>query len=218
MSLLLQPESQVRSVSDALREQARSDIRAAEALPLIPTIVLARFSDRPVSEICEMVGITLDNVKQSRAYQEIFGLGEARGNALGEARGKALGEAAMTLRLLARRCYPLATVAIRRRTICSPTTGDFPMQNPHIPDPSWLWCQRTRRGSAPDLLEYQYVKEHVVPPTQPRQEPQSLCPPRVTPVILCGGTGTRLWPLSRATYPKQYWPLAGSGEETLLQQ
>ena len=40
----------------------------------------------------------------------------------------------------------------------------------------------------------------------------------LVPVILCGGTGTRLWPLSRATYPKQYWPLAGGGEETLLQQ
>lgn len=38
------------------------------------------------------------------------------------------------------------------------------------------------------------------------------------PVILCGGTGTRLWPLSRASYPKQYWPLAGTGEDTLLQQ
>ena len=40
----------------------------------------------------------------------------------------------------------------------------------------------------------------------------------LTPVILCGGTGTRLWPLSRASYPKQYWPLGGSGEGTLLQQ
>ena len=40
----------------------------------------------------------------------------------------------------------------------------------------------------------------------------------LVPVILCGGTGTRLWPLSRATYPKQYWPLAGGGDETLLQQ
>ncbi|NQV09691.1 MAG: mannose-1-phosphate guanylyltransferase/mannose-6-phosphate isomerase [Cyanobacteria bacterium] len=40
----------------------------------------------------------------------------------------------------------------------------------------------------------------------------------LVPVILCGGTGTRLWPLSRASYPKQYWPLAGLGEETLLQQ
>lgn len=42
--------------------------------------------------------------------------------------------------------------------------------------------------------------------------------PPLVPVILCGGTGTRLWPLSRASYPKQYWPLAGDGDETLLQQ
>ena len=40
----------------------------------------------------------------------------------------------------------------------------------------------------------------------------------LVPVILCGGTGTRLWPLSRASYPKQYWALAGSGDATLLQQ
>ena len=31
------------------------------------------------------------------------------------------------------------------------------------------------------------------------------------PAILCGGTGTRLWPLSRASYPKQ-WPVSGDGE------
>jgi mannose-1-phosphate guanylyltransferase/mannose-6-phosphate isomerase len=36
------------------------------------------------------------------------------------------------------------------------------------------------------------------------------------PVILCGGSGTRLWPLSRETYPKQFLRLLG--EETLLQQ
>jgi mannose-1-phosphate guanylyltransferase/mannose-6-phosphate isomerase len=40
----------------------------------------------------------------------------------------------------------------------------------------------------------------------------------LVPLILCGGTGTRLWPLSRASYPKQYWPLAGTSEATLLQQ
>ena len=40
----------------------------------------------------------------------------------------------------------------------------------------------------------------------------------IVPVILCGGTGTRLWPISRASYPKQYWNLYGEGEETLLQQ
>ncbi|KAF1694137.1 mannose-1-phosphate guanylyltransferase/mannose-6-phosphate isomerase [Pseudoxanthomonas koreensis] len=35
------------------------------------------------------------------------------------------------------------------------------------------------------------------------------------PVILSGGSGTRLWPLSREAYPKQFLPLAGS--DTMLQ-
>lgn len=30
--------------------------------------------------------------------------------------------------------------------------------------------------------------------------------PRIHPVILCGGSGTRLWPVSRAAYPKQFVP------------
>ena len=38
----------------------------------------------------------------------------------------------------------------------------------------------------------------------------------ILPVILCGGSGTRLWPLSRRMYPKQFLTLLG--EETLLQQ
>ncbi len=38
----------------------------------------------------------------------------------------------------------------------------------------------------------------------------------VYPVILCGGSGTRLWPLSRKSYPKQFVPLIG--ETSLLQQ
>jgi mannose-1-phosphate guanylyltransferase/mannose-6-phosphate isomerase len=32
---------------------------------------------------------------------------------------------------------------------------------------------------------------------------------KITPVLLCGGSGTRLWPLSRKSYPKQFVPLAG---------
>ena len=35
------------------------------------------------------------------------------------------------------------------------------------------------------------------------------------PVILSGGSGTRLWPLSREAYPKQFLPLAGT--DTMLQ-
>lgn len=38
----------------------------------------------------------------------------------------------------------------------------------------------------------------------------------IVPVILSGGTGTRLWPLSREAYPKQYWPLVAEG--TMLQE
>jgi len=37
----------------------------------------------------------------------------------------------------------------------------------------------------------------------------------LTPVLLAGGSGTRLWPLSRRSYPKQFVPLLG--EETLFQ-
>jgi mannose-1-phosphate guanylyltransferase/mannose-6-phosphate isomerase len=32
---------------------------------------------------------------------------------------------------------------------------------------------------------------------------------KIVPVILSGGSGERLWPLSRKEYPKQYLPLVG---------
>ena len=37
----------------------------------------------------------------------------------------------------------------------------------------------------------------------------------ITPVILCGGSGTRLWPLSRKSFPKQFVPLING--KSLLQ-
>lgn len=39
--------------------------------------------------------------------------------------------------------------------------------------------------------------------------------PVLHPVLLCGGSGTRLWPLSRKSYPKQFARL--SGDESLFQ-
>ena len=38
----------------------------------------------------------------------------------------------------------------------------------------------------------------------------------IHPVILSGGSGTRLWPMSRSLYPKQL--LALTGERSLLQE
>jgi mannose-1-phosphate guanylyltransferase/mannose-6-phosphate isomerase len=38
---------------------------------------------------------------------------------------------------------------------------------------------------------------------------------QITPILLCGGSGTRLWPISRKTYPKQFVPLLG--DETPFQ-
>ena len=38
----------------------------------------------------------------------------------------------------------------------------------------------------------------------------------LTPVVLCGGSGTRLWPLSRSNLPKQFLPLVS--ERTMLQE
>ncbi|MBK8017045.1 MAG: mannose-1-phosphate guanylyltransferase/mannose-6-phosphate isomerase [Betaproteobacteria bacterium] len=39
---------------------------------------------------------------------------------------------------------------------------------------------------------------------------------KIHPVVLCGGSGTRLWPLSRSAYPKQFLRLAS--EHTMLQE
>lgn len=39
---------------------------------------------------------------------------------------------------------------------------------------------------------------------------------KILPVVLSGGSGTRLWPLSRELYPKQLLPLVG--EKTMLQE
>ena len=39
----------------------------------------------------------------------------------------------------------------------------------------------------------------------------------IIPVILCGGSGSRLWPLSRESFPKQYLSLIKNSKFSLLQ-
>lgn len=41
--------------------------------------------------------------------------------------------------------------------------------------------------------------------------------PSIFPIILAGGSGTRLWPLSRKLYPKQFIKLAEFGGTSLFQ-
>ncbi len=40
---------------------------------------------------------------------------------------------------------------------------------------------------------------------------------KILPVILCGGEGTRLWPLSRKSFPKQFLSLTNVNDKSLLQ-
>ena len=42
--------------------------------------------------------------------------------------------------------------------------------------------------------------------------------PKIIPIILCGGKGSRLWPLSRQSYPKQFLSLYGEDKKSLLQK
>ena len=41
---------------------------------------------------------------------------------------------------------------------------------------------------------------------------------KILPVVLCGGSGTRLWPASRASFPKQFINGLSKGKKSLLQE
>ncbi|MEB3244317.1 MAG: DUF4351 domain-containing protein, partial [Cyanobacteriota bacterium] len=108
--------------------QIRRAVAGTELEPQIAdataAILLARFTSRPIPEICAMGGITLEDFSQSVAYKEIFGLGEQRGREQGREQGLQqgreqglqqgreqgleqglkTGELEITLRLLQRRC------------------------------------------------------------------------------------------------------------------
>lgn len=55
-----------------------------------------------------------------------------------------------------------------------------------------------------------------MPDSAAQPGPKDVLQDTIVPVILCGGTGSRLWPLSREGYPKQFWPLVSAG--TMLQE
>ena len=51
-------------------------------------------------------------------------------------------------------------------------------------------------------------------PRDKKSESKAMANHTVYPIVLCGGSGTRLWPLSRKSYPKQFVPLLE--EQSLL--
>jgi predicted transposase YdaD len=107
LALLVRPEAEIPEAVRQLRQQAPAATpleASSELLTLIPTILLARFTDRPLQEICAMAGLTIEDFTQSVAYREIFGQGRQEGRQEGR-RDEA---AAVTIRLLNRRCGPLS--------------------------------------------------------------------------------------------------------------
>jgi predicted transposase YdaD len=108
LSLLLLPEQQLPASSAAIRRQAASTPLAGEMDDVIASILLSRFNGRPITDICAMGGITLDDFTNSVAYKEIFGRGLEAGQQQGRLEGRQAEAAAMSLRLLQRRCGPLS--------------------------------------------------------------------------------------------------------------
>ncbi|MCT0217071.1 DUF4351 domain-containing protein [Synechococcus sp. CS-1330] len=111
LALLVRPEAEIPEAVRELRQQAPAATppeASSELLTLIPTILLARFTDRPLKEICAMAGLTIEDFTQSVAYREIFGQGRQEGRHEGRQEGRRDEAAAVTLRLLNRRCGPLS--------------------------------------------------------------------------------------------------------------
>jgi predicted transposase YdaD len=100
LALLLQSEQDLPTTTAALRTRVAGSRAAAEIDDVIAAILVARFNGRSIQELCAMGGITLDDFTQSVAYREIFGRGRQE--------GWQEGELDLALRLLQRRCGPLA--------------------------------------------------------------------------------------------------------------
>ena len=111
LGLLLLPEPQVSASARAIRRAAAGTTLSGEIDTVIAAILVARFSGRSIPELCAMGGITLDDFTSSAIYKEIFGLGRQEGQQEGRQEGRLEGRqaeaAALTVRLLQRRCGTL---------------------------------------------------------------------------------------------------------------
>jgi predicted transposase YdaD len=100
LALLLEKEERLPLTTAQIRSTVAGTGLESQIADATAAILLARFTSRPIPEICAMGGITLEDFTQSVAYKEIFGLGEQRGRE----QGLKTGELEITLRQLRRRC------------------------------------------------------------------------------------------------------------------
>jgi predicted transposase YdaD len=108
LALLLEKEERLPATTAEIRARVAGTEQEAQIADATAAILLARFTSRPIPEICAMGGITLEDFTQSVAYREIFGLGEQRGREQGLEQGLQAGELDITLRLLRLRCGGLS--------------------------------------------------------------------------------------------------------------
>ena len=108
LALLLEKEERLPATTAQIRSTVAGTSLESQIADATAAILLARFTSRPIPEICAMGGITLEDFTQSVAYKEIFGLGEQLGREQGLEKGweqgLKTGELEITLRLLQRRC------------------------------------------------------------------------------------------------------------------
>lgn len=95
---------------------------------------------------------------------------------------------------------------------CTDATGRFRRNMPD-PIPVVVLGHHSRAGGNPGAPNPLDPRDKPEDDAMPNLEPQKMNP--ITPVILCGGSGTRLWPLSRKSFPKHFVPLVGN--KSLLQ-
>jgi predicted transposase YdaD len=100
LALLLEREERLPLTTAQIRSTVAGTELEGQIADTTAAILLARFTTRPIPEICAMGGITLEDFSKSVAYREIFGLGEQRGRE----QGLKTGELEITLRQLRRRC------------------------------------------------------------------------------------------------------------------
>ena len=110
LALLLEPEKELPSCSEQLREAATGSALESDLDDVIAAILISRFPSRSIPEVCAMGGITVEDFTQSRIYKEIAGIGRQEGRQ----EGRQQEAVSVTLRLLTRRCGPLSEAATAR--------------------------------------------------------------------------------------------------------